>query len=327
MKKYFFKRICYMIFVFFVVSMLQFTLFKCIPGDPVALQLADQATALKPEQYQAEYDALYIKMGLDKSIPEQYLIWITDSIQGDFGRSTIHKKPVAELIPVPLQNTIYLNVATLILVFSITIPLGISTAVKKNSLFDKTVQIGTIIGYSLPMFVIALVMIVLFSVKIPIFPISGSATANFSGNGFEIFMDKAYHLALPVLVSTLGSLGAITRYVRAQMIGNLRMDYIRTARSKGLTEKVVIYSHAFRNALIPVVTIFVGWFVSIFSGSIIIESIFGLNGMGTLLITSLRQQDYLVVMAMNSLYIFLGLAANLFLDLIYGFIDPRVKIK
>lgn len=327
MARYVIKRLCFMIFVFFIVSMLQFGLYKMVPGDPVAMQLADQVMVLKPEQYQAEYDALKIKMGLDKSIPEQYLIWITDTFQGDFGRSTVHKKPVSELIAVPLENTIYLNVATLILVFSITIPLGIATAVRKNSLFDKTIQIGTMVGYSLPMFVIALVMIVVFAVKIPLFPISGSATANFSGNGFEIFIDKAYHFALPVIVSTLASLGTVTRYVRAQMIGNLRMDYIRTARSKGLSEKVVIYSHAFRNALIPVVTILTGWFVGIFSGSIVIESIFGLNGIGSLLITSLRQQDYLVVMAMNTLYIFLGLGANLFLDLIYGFIDPRVKIK
>lgn len=327
MARYIFKRLCYILFVFLIVSMLQFGLYKMVPGDAVAMQLQDQVMVLTPAQYQVEYDALRIKMGLDKSIPEQYLIWLTDTLQGDFGRSTIHKKDVSELIVVPLENTIYLNIATLILVFSITIPLGIATAVRKNSLFDKTTQIGTMIGFSLPAFVIALVMIVIFSVKIPIFPISGSATANFSGTTVEVFVDKAYHLALPVIVSTLTSLGGVTRYVRAQMIGNLRMDYIRTARSKGLTEKVVIYSHAFRNALIPVVTILTGWFVGIFSGSIVIESIFGLNGIGSLLITSLRQQDYLVVMAMNTLYIILGLGANLFLDLIYGLIDPRVKIK
>ncbi len=326
MLKYVAKRLGYMVFVFFVVSMLQFGLFKMIPGDPVLLQLEGQ-TFVNNEQRQIAYDALAVKMGLDKSIPEQYLIWMSDTLQGDFGNSTIHKKPVIEIVGVPMKNTIILNIVTLVLVFAITIPLGILTAVKKNSLFDKGTQICTIVGYSLPGFVVALVAIVVFAVKIPIFPISGSSTSGFSGTATEELLDKLYHMSLPILVMTFSSLGGVTRYVRATMIDVLRMDYIRTARSKGLREKVVIYSHAFRNALIPVVTILTGWFIGIFSGSIVIETIFAWNGLGNLLITSLRQQDYFVVLAMNMFYIILALAANLFLDLIYGLIDPRVKIS
>lgn len=326
MAKYILKRLGYMVFVFFIVSMMQFALFKMIPGDPVVLQLEGQ-TFVNKEQYQIAYDDLYKKMGLDKSIPEQYMVWISDTLSGDFGNSTIYKKPVIEVVGVPAQNTIMLNIVTLVLVFSITIPLGIVTAIKKNSLFDKTVQVGTIIGYSLPSFVVALVAIVILAVNFPIFPISGSNSAGFTGTGFEAFKDKAYHMMLPIIVMTLSSLGGVTRYVRATMIDVLRMDYIRTARSKGLREKVVVYSHAFRNALIPVVTILTGWFIGIFSGSIVIESVFAWNGLGTLLITSLRQQDYFVVLAMNMFYIILGLAANLFLDLIYGLIDPRVKLS
>lgn len=327
MVKYVLKRIVYMVFVFFVVSMLQFGVYKMIPGDAVALQLQDQATILTPEQYQIAYDELKIKMGLDKSVAEQYAVWITNTLQGDFGRSSVYRQDVSELVAIPVKNTITLNIVVLVLVFSITIPLGIATAVKKNTFFDKTVQIGTMVGYSLPSFVVALVIIVVFGIIIPIFPISGSSTAGFTGTPFEELKDKLYHMVLPTMAMTVGSLGSITRYVRASMIDALRMDYIRTARSKGLKEKVVIYVHAFRNALIPVVTIITNWFVGIFSGSIVIESIFLWNGIGSLLISSLRQQDYFVVLAMNMFYIILGLAANLFLDLIYGLIDPRVKLN
>ncbi len=326
MAKYILKRLGYMLFVFFIVSMMQFSLFKNIPGDPVQMQLEGQ-TFVNKEQYQIAYDDLYKKMGLDKSIPEQYVVWMSDTLQGDFGQSIIYKKPVVEIVGTPAKNTIMLNVVTLVLVFSITIPLGILTAIKKNSLFDKTVQVGTMVGYSLPSFVVALVSIVVLAILIPIFPISGSSSAGFTGTGFEAFKDKAYHMMLPIIVMTLSSLGGVTRYVRATMIDVLRMDYIRTARSKGLREKVVVYSHAFRNALIPVVTILTGWFIGIFSGSIVIESVFAWNGLGTILISSLRQQDYFVVLAMNMFYIILGLAANLFLDLIYGLIDPRVKLS
>lgn len=327
MLRYSLKRIAYIVFVFIIVSMIQFGIYQMVPGDPVALQLQDQLTVLTPEQYQLEYDMLKQKMGLDKSIPEQYFIWFTNMIKGDFGRSSVHKTEVISLVQAPLKNTVTLNIVTLVLVFSITIPLGIATAVRKNSLFDKVVQVGTIIGYSLPGFVVSLVAIVLFAVLNPIFPISGSSTPNFVGTPMEEFLDKLHYMALPVIVMTLTSLGTITRYVRACMIEALKMDYIRTARSKGLREKVVIYSHAFRNSLIPVVTILTGWFVGIFGGSVVIESIFLWNGMGKMLLTALKQQDYFVVLAMNMFYIVLSLASHLFLDLIYGFIDPRVKIN
>ncbi len=326
MARYIAKRLGYMVFVFFVVSILQFSLFKMIPGDPVLLQLEGQ-TFVNAEQRQMAYDTLAEKMGINKPLYEQYFIWITDTLQGDFGNSTIHKKPVIEIVGVPMKNTVTLNIITLILVFSITIPLGIITAVHKNSLLDKTAQIATIVGYSMPSFVVALIFIVLFAVTWGIFPVSGSNSAGFSGTGWEAVWDSLHHMMLPIIVMTVSSLGGVTRYVRATMIDVLRMDYIRTARSKGLREKVVIYSHAFRNALIPVVTILTGWFIGIFSGSIVIESIFAWNGLGNLLITSLRQQDYFVVLAMNMFYIILALLANLFLDLIYGLIDPRVKIS
>ena len=208
-------------------------------------------------------------------------------LTGDFGFSSQYRRPVADIVAAPIGNTVMLNIASMILVFLITIPLGIITAVKKGSILDNTVQVGTVIGYSLPSFVIALIFIFLFTKVLPIFPISGMNTAGMTGSGFEMFMDKMYHMALPCLVMTFASLGGITRYVRAAMIDVLREDYIRTARAKGLREKVVIYSHAFRNALIPIVTILTGWVVSVFAGSVVIETIFLWNGIGKVLYDAL----------------------------------------
>jgi len=225
-----------------------------------------------------------------------------------------------------MKNTIMLNVWSLIPVFAITIPLGIATAVRRGTRFDNAVQVITIIGYSLPFFVIALLFIFLFAVKMPVFPISGVQTPALKGSTVRMFFDKLYHMALPLSVMVFTSLGGLTRYVRATMIEALRMDYIRTARSKGLSEKVVIYSHAFRNALIPFITIMTGWFISIFSGSVVIERTFLWNGMGKVIIDALNQQDFAVSLAMVMFYLVLSLIGNLLMDLSYGFADPRVKL-
>lgn len=326
MVRYVARRILYMVIVFLLLSFILFSLFKMVPGDAVALQIQDQATVLTPEQYQALYEETAERLGADKPLVVQYFTWLSNMAKGDFGRSSIYRMDVIQLVQVPMQNTVTLNILTMILVFIIAIPLGVLTAIKKGTMFDRAVQGVTIISYGLPTFVIALGAIVLFAVINPIFPISGSATAGFTGTDMEVLVDKLYHMALPVLVMTFSSMTGIVRYVRAEMINVLRMDYIRTARAKGLREKVVIYSHAFRNALIPVVTIMTGWFVGIFGGSIVIESIFVWNGIGSLLISSLLQQDFTVALALQMFYIFLGLISSLFLDIIYGFLDPRVKL-
>jgi peptide/nickel transport system permease protein len=145
--------------------------------------------------------------------------------------------------------------------------------------------------------------------------------------GIAWFVDRLYYLSLPLIVMTFASLGGMTRYVRAAMIDALRMDYIRTARAKGLKEKTVIYSHAWRNALLPVITLIIGWFLSIFSGSIIIEQTFSLNGIGKLYIQSLQQQDYEVVLAMQMFYVIISLMGNLIIDLSYGLVDPRIRVN
>ena len=325
--KYVLKRLLNVVFVFLVVSVLMYAIYKAVPGDPVALMLDSSKKQMDPARYEQLYEQTRERLGLDKPIPVQYGVWLGNMLTGDFGFSTKYKQPVNQIVAAPLENTLMLNLFSLVLAFAITIPLGIVTAVRKNSAFDQTIQVGTIVGYSLPSFVIALVCIYLFAVKMPVFPISGSITAGSTATGMEAFGDRMYHMALPLIVMTLTSLGSITRYTRAAMIDVLSQDYIRTARAKGLREKVVIYSHAFRNALIPLITILTTWLVSAFSGSIVIETIFGWNGIGKLLFDALQQRDFMVVLAMQMFYVLLTLAGNLIMDIGYALVDPRIKLE
>ena len=327
MIKYILKRLLYVAFVFVIVSVVMFGIYKMVPGDPARMMWTHRFPTSDPQRYDMLYQAARERLGLDDPVIVQYFKWFGNMVTGNFGYSATYRMPVVDMVGAPMRNTLLLNLASLVLVFAITIPLGIVTAVKKNSIFDNVVQVGTVIGYSLPGFIIALVFIFLFSVHWPIFPISGVNTPGLQGDAWQMFGDTMYHMALPLLVMTVSSLGGITRYVRAAMIDVLRMDYIRTARAKGLREKVVIYSHAFRNALIPIVTIVTSWFVGVFGGSVVIETIFMWNGIGKVLFDALNQQDFAVVLAMQMFYVVLTLIGNLIMDLGYCLVDPRVKLE
>lgn len=325
--RYLLKRLIYIIFVFFIISILMFFIYKLMPGDPVTMMLGEARNNMQPDAYQELYDRTAASLGLDRSLPEQYIRWIGNMLTGNFGYSTQYKQQVAQVIATPMMNTVMLNLLSMLLVFIVAIPLGIVTAVRKNGVFDKTIQVITIIGYSLPSFIIALLAIFAFAVKIPIFPISGVRSAGFTGNSFQMALDTLWHMALPVIVMSISGIGGITRYVRAAMIDVLRMDYIKTARAKGLREKVVIYVHAFRNALIPVVTIATAWVVSLFGGSIVIESVFLWPGLGKMLIDGLMQRDFSIVLTMQMFYVVLSLAGNVIMDIAYTLVDPRVRLE
>lgn len=325
--RYLLKRLVYIVFVFFIISILMFAIYKAMPGDPVEIMLGDSKTTMKPDAYQALYDKTVISLGLDKPLPVQYVVWMGNMLTGNFGYSTQYKQAVINIIGAPMANTVLLNVLTMVVVFAIAIPLGIVTAVRKNGVFDKSVQVLTIVGYSLPQFIVALLAIFLLAVKFPIFPISGVQSAGLNATGLEWFLDRAWHMVLPVLVMAVSGIGGITRYVRAAMIDVLRMDYIKTARAKGLREKVVVYIHAFRNALIPIVTITTWWVIGLFGGSIVIESVFLWPGLGKMLIDGLLQRDFAVVLTMQMFYVVLSLAGNVIMDIAYTIVDPRVRLE
>jgi peptide/nickel transport system permease protein len=334
MSRYIIKRIIYIFFVAFIITIILFFIYKSIPGGDMAVLMTYVDQSLKqlyPQQYLIEMRNAREYLGLDQPIIVQYFKWLFQTLQGNFGYTIVSSQPVLDYIKAPMMNTIRLNIFNLILVFAITFPLGVQTAVRKYSTFDNTSQVLTIIGLSLPSFFIALISILVFSAWLRWLPSSGSGSIGIDREqmtSLQRLWDTAKYMILPLLTMTVTSLAGITRYVRGAMIDILTQDFIRTARAKGLKEKVVIYSHGFRNAMIPVVTIMTGWFLSIFSGSTIIETIFVWRGMGRTLYEALMQgPDYAIILAMNLFYTVLGLVGNLLIDLLYTVVDPRVKLE
>ncbi len=338
MWKYVLKRLGYMVIVFFIITFLMYLLFNLIPSDPAATvvePLRDQVDAVTFEEL---YRAQRKKMGLDDPLMIRYLRWLglyknvagfayDGLLQGNLGTSSVNNRPVIDTVKAPMKNTIILNLMSTFLTLAITIPLGIKTAVKKGSFFDQTMQVVTIVGHSLPQYIIGLVFIFLFAVKLGWFPVSGMVSANAGYTGTRLVLDRIWHYILPLIVIVAANLGSMTRYVRAAMIDVLSMDYIRTARAKGLREKVVIYSHAWRNALLPVITQIISWFLRLFAGSVVIESTFAFSGMGTLNVTALATLDYELAIAINLFFCIVSLLGILICDLAYGLVDPRVRVS
>lgn len=337
MGKYILKRLGYMVVVFFIVSFLMYFLYNLIPTDPARAELEGVKKTVRPEVYEQMYRDLRDQMGLDDPLIIRYFRWMglapektggfNGLLEGNFGYSDFFKKNVIDVVlSGPIQNTIFINIFATILALGITIPLGIYCAVHKGGKFDQFTQVFTIIGYSIPVYIIALVFIYFFAVQLRWFPVSGIGTPGAEYTGFRAFLDKLYYMALPLIVMTFGSLGGMTRYVRAAMIDALSMDHIKTARAKGVKEHDVIYSHAWRNALLPVITLIISWFLGIFGGSVIIENTFNLNGMGSLYIKGLNNHDYELALAMQMFYTVVSLVGALLTDLSYGMVDPRVRI-
>ena len=248
-------------------------------------------------------------------------------LQGNLGYSQQFGRECVDVIQAPIVNTMIFNIFSTILTLGITIPLGIWCAVHRNSKMDQGVQAFTILGYSIPSYIIGLLFVFVFAVLLRWFPVIGAKTPGSTYTGLREFADRMYYLALPIIVSTFAGLGGMSRYVRAAMIDSLSMDCIRTARAKGVKEQVVIYSHAWRNALLPVVTSIIGWFLSVFSGSIVLENMFALNGMGKLYINALNAKDIELCLTIQMFYVVIALFGNLLTDLVYGVVDPRVRVN
>lgn len=316
-----------MVFVFFIMSILLFLLYTGMPGDPARAEVEPLKMTMAPEAYEQAYLDARARYGLDDPILQRYTDWMGKILKGDLGDSLRYKRPVLDLVMPPISTTVKINLISTFLVLGVTIPLGIRQAVRKNTLFDRSVQALSIIGYSIPSFILALVLIFIFSVRLGWLPISGLSTPNFSGTPWEEFWDQAKHLVLIVMVILLTNVAFMSRYVRAAMIDSLSMDYVKTARAKGVKEKAVIYSHAWRNALLPVVTLIMSWFIGIFGGSVVLETMFGINGMGKFYIDALNAKDYNVALGVQMFYIVISLIGTLLIDLSYGLVDPRVRIN
>ncbi|NLM05518.1 MAG: ABC transporter permease [Tissierellia bacterium] len=324
MLKYIVKRIINLIPVVFVISIILFAMIKAMPGDPV---LAMMPQGLKTaEQRQVVYNKIKSEMGYDRPNHQQYVMWLGRIVKGDLGFSTSYKKPVSAVIAEPLRNTFILNIGVTIISLLLSIFIGISSAVRKGSFYDKAWQVFSLIGISLPTFFIGLTLIFIFALKLGWLPANGMPIL-VDKQGVEVLIAWLRTLTLPTVTLVIGSLASTSRYVRTSMIDALSQDYVKTARSKGLSEKTVVYAHAFRNALIPVVTVVAWAIVGMFGGAAITETIFAYNGIGNQTIKAVLAQDYNLVMGINMFYAILMVVGNLLQDIGYAAADPRVRLE
>lgn len=317
--KYILRRFLNLIPVLIIISILLFGLSKLMPGNPVDLMMPQ--SGFKNEQQKMEMRAaIEKKYGFDQPVPVQYVNWVVRMFNGDLGESTVYRRPVKDLIAEPLLNTLILNIGVTLISFIISLFIGIRAAVHRGGVFDKVTQVISIIGISLPTFFFGLTLIFLFALTWGILPPGGMPR-------YPGFSQMIKYLVLPSLTLILPSLASTSRYVRNAMLESLSQDYVRTARAKGLSERKVIYSHAFRNALIPVVTIVAWSLTGLLGGAAITEQVFSYNGIGRFLISSVIARDYNVVMALNMMYAVLSVLGNLLMDIGYSLVDPRVRLE
>ena len=333
MLKYILKRLFISIFILLGVSIIIYTLVRMMPNDYIDLKYAAQLQtgAVKQEDID-RFKNLY---GIgDKSfngIVNGYLKWLGNLCKGDLGTSFKFNAPVAQVIGDNMWISFAIAVIATILQFLISIPLGISSATHQYSIRDYTVTVFTMIGISLPTYFFAAIVVKIFSVNLGWFPASGliSASANYEDSfmgQLDKFGDIVHHLVLPIFVCVVLSLGGLMRYTRTNTLEVLNADYIRTARAKGLPEKQVIYKHAFRNTMIPLVTLLAGILPSLFGGMMITEQVFAIDGIGRLAYQALREGDIPFVMGYNIFLAVLSVIGTLFSDIMYSVVDPRVKL-
>ncbi len=309
-----------MIVVLFGVSLIIFTVIAMAPGDYVTSKANPNMTEEKKQE-------LRESMGLDKPIVQRYFTWMKNSLKGNFGDSLKFKQPVISVINTYVWNSFLLAVTSFIASLIIAIPIGVVSATKQYSAIDGIFTVLALIGISLPAFFLGLLVIKFFAFDLKLFPIGGMTATGSNYTGIQYWIDVLYHMFLPFLVLTVMNVGSLMRYTRTSMLEVIRQDYIRTARAKGLKEAVVIYRHAFRNALIPIVTILGLSLPGLFSGAIITETIFAWPGIGKIAFDCLSTRDFPFLMAFNMLMALLTLIGNLIADVSYALVDPRVRLK
>lgn len=315
MLKFIIRRLIQAIPLLVIISIISFAIIMLAPGDPVYMFVSpDKASS-------QNLDVLRHELGLDKSIPERYIKWVGDILRGDMGSSFAYGRPVKDMLLEALPNTIILALAAEIFAFLLAIPAGIISAIKRNTPWDYTFSTISFIGVSLPTFWFGLMLILVFSLKLGWLPTAGMR-ANYED---FVLMDRIRHLILPTLVLGTGNMASIMRYMRASMLEVINQDYVRTARSKGLTERLVIFKHALRNALIPIITLIGFTIPALFSGAAMTETVFSWPGMGRLVIDATFMRDYPVILGDLVLASVTIIAGSLIADILYAVADPRIK--
>ena len=317
MLKYIIKSILKAIPMLLAVSVIIFALLQAMPGDPLDMYLENPSAS--PEAI----EAIKRSYGLDQPVYIQYLNWLKGILTGDWGRSYMSRRPVLELIGEKLRPTLELSGTAFLLALIIAIPLGVTGAIKKGKAFDNVTSVTTFLGISMPAFWFGMILQLIFAVQLKWLP---SATrVSTSGAGAGGFWDVVRHLIMPAIVLSLIYIASWARYTRSNFIEVMNQDYIRTARAKGMREKTVLFIHALRNAMIPLVTVVMLDIPAIFSGAVVTETVFAWPGMGYFFNDSLSKQDYPVLMGILMINAVLVILSNLIADILYAVLDPRIK--
>ncbi|UFJ40174.1 ABC transporter permease [Brevibacillus humidisoli] len=321
MLTYTLRRLVGMIPLLFLISIVVFSLAKMMPGDALTGRI--DPTNVKPE-YLAE---MREKLGYNDPIHVQYLRWISGVLQGDFGESFIHKMPVSQLMGHRLSNTIFLALLSLLITYAIAFAAGIYAGRKSYTLGDNLVMALNYIAYAVPSFFAAIVAIYIFAILLGWVPASGTISVGAGDDWLSSFLDRLKHAILPAFCLGLVQTAQYTQFLRNDIIESSRKDYVRTARAKGTRENLVYNRHILRNSLIPIVT-FLGIDIGVLlSGAVVTERIFVYPGVGSLFIDSISNRDYSVVMTITMMLSVMTLVGNLIADLLYGIVDPRIRLE
>lgn len=320
MTRYLVRRLLGMIPLLLGISFIVYAMLNMVPGSPT-----DQFE-FNPNIKPADLERIRENLGLNAPWYQRYFIWLGNALQGDFGISFRNYVPVSTSLNAALPNTLLLSATSLLLSIIFAIPVGVLAAIRRNSVFDRVTTIFATVFYSMPTIWLGMLMIILFAVKfqewgLPSLPVAGTHDLRTGGG----FFDRIQHLILPSVTLALVSLASWTRYIRSQMLEVIRQDYMRTADAKGLTKRSSIMGHAFKNAVLPLVTLVGLDIPNLFGGALVIENVFGYRGVGQLTIESLNSNDYSVAMACVMMLAFLTVVGNLIADILYGVLDPRVR--
>ena len=314
MGKYIIKRLAMSILIIFLVSVFAFSLMHILPGDPIRIALGESVSEETIAEYRAKYH-------LDKPVLQQYGLWVEGILRGDFGKSLLYGEDVTTLIKTKLPVTMAIGIPVVLISAFFGILFGVVTAVKRGTWMDQLITTIANIGIGVPQFWIAILCIFLFGLKLHVLPIQGYTAPS------DDFGKYVYMSLLPVLCLSFGFIATITRQTRSNMLEVINQDYVRTARANGISERSVIFRHALKNALIPVITVVGLQVPTIIGGSMLIEVCFSIAGMGRLIMTSVSNTDYLVIQALVLFISVVVVLCNLLLDIVYGLIDPRIRLS
>ncbi len=314
MRRFLAKRVLSVIPVLLVVSIIIFSLVHLVPGDPASAMLGDMAT-------EADVAELRTRMGLDRSLPQQYVVWVANIFRGDLGSSVVSNETAATMIISHIQPTVSLALYSLIIAAVMAVPLGMIAARYKSSAVDHGVTVLSLAGISLPSFLLGLFLMLVFAVKLRWFPVSGFKELS------DGFISHIRSLTLPAIALGFMNAALMMRMTRASMLEVLSSDYIKMAKAKGVRDFTILAKHALKNTMVTLITVFGQSIVAALSGAAVIESLFAVPGLGQLMVNSIGRRDYYVIQAIVLLIAVFNVLVNMLIDILYGVVDPRVRVN